>query len=183
GDVPRAILAYRRGMRLAPADSILRSNLAHAREQVVYPGTSETGRPPADNLPPWLPYVSPRVGLLLFVGFYSLGWLGFVRWRMVRRAARLGMGIMAFLLAAFVAGSLALQEWSERTEALHPLVVIAADGLPLRKGNGVLYPPRFELPLNRGVEASLQFERGDWLQIELANGAGGWVPRTAVLLD
>lgn len=183
GNLPQAILAYRRALRLAPSDAILRANLTHAREQVAFPNPSELGRPPADNRPPWLPHVSPRLGLPLFVGFYSLGWLSFVRWWMVSRAAPLGVAILAFVLAAFLGAGFALEDWSECTASSHPLVVIATDGLPLRKGNGVLYPSRFESRLNRGVEARLQFERGDWLQIELASGAVGWVPRAAVLLD
>jgi hypothetical protein len=36
---------------------------------------------------------------------------------------------------------------------------------------------------NRGVEARLLFARGDWLQIELAGGEVGWVPRRLVLVD
>jgi tetratricopeptide (TPR) repeat protein len=182
GDLPRAILAYRHGLRLAPADSVLRANLIHAREQVVYAARGDL-RPPADTVPPWLLYLSPPLSLLLFGAFYSLGWLGFVRWWMVGRTAPLSIGIVAFLLAALPAASLAFLEWSEREQSLHPVVVVAADGVLLRRGNGVLYPPRLESPLNRGVEASLQFERGPWLQIELAGGAMGWVPRTAVLLD
>lgn len=183
GDLPQAMLAYRRGLRLAPTDSILRANLAHARAQVAYPGPGEFGRPATEHWPPWLPYFPLRLGLLLFAGFYSLGWLGLVRCWMVRRAAPLGWGIVAWVLALLTAGNLALQAWNERTESLHPLIVIASDGLPLRKGNGVIYPPRVEAPLNRGVEARLQFERGEWLQIELASGAVGWVPRRAVMVD
>jgi tetratricopeptide (TPR) repeat protein len=182
GDLPRAILSYRHGLRLAPTDSVLRANLFHAREQVVYPARGDL-RPPANNVPPWLLYLSPPLSLLLFGACYSLGWFGFVRWWMVGRTAPLSIGIVAFLLAALPAAGLALEEWSERDQSLHPVVVVAADGVLLRRGNGVLYPPRLESPLNRGVEASLQFERGPWLQIELTSGVVGWVPRTAVLLD
>ena len=46
----------------------------------------------------------------------------------------------------------------------------------LRAGNGLSYPPRYETPLNRGVEARLLFARGAWLQIELSGGEIGWVP-------
>jgi hypothetical protein len=183
GDLPRAILSYRRGLRLDPADPALRTNLAHAREQVVYPARGDFGRPTADNLPTWLLYLSPRLCLLLFVCFYSIGWVGFIRWWMAGRAAPLGIGIMAFLLTALPTARLAVEAWSEREQALHPLVILNVDKVPLRRGNGPLYPPRFESSLNRGVEASLQFERGQWLQIELADGAVGWVPRAAVLLD
>jgi len=53
----------------------------------------------------------------------------------------------------------------------------------LRTGNGLRYPPRYETPLNRGVEARLLFTRGDWLQIEFAGGEVGWVPREYALVD
>src|SRR5207237_1151022 len=80
-------------------------------------------------------------------------------WRLVRRPAFLAMGITTLLLATVSAGDLALREWSARQEVLHPVVVVAADGTGLRKGNGELYPLRSETPLNRGVEARLRFER------------------------
>jgi hypothetical protein len=183
GDLPRAILSYRRGLRLAPTDPVLLANLAFARGQVAYPERGHLGRPPSDNWPPWLPYFSSTQRLLLFFCTYSLGWLGIVRWWMTGRGAVLTAAILAFSLAAFAASSLTLQAWNERQEAFHPLVVLAKDGVLLRKGNGSLYPPRWETPLNRGVEARWRFERGDWLLIELSSGQTGWVPRAAALLD
>lgn len=183
GDLPGAILSYRRGLRLAPDDRALRTSLAYARQQVAYPGREAKGHPPDDSRPPWLPYLSSGQRVLLFLCSYSVGWLGFVHGWMIRRPALLAVGLLALGVAAVVASSLAFEAWSERQESLHPLVVLARDGVPLRKGNGVLYPPRFGTPLNRGVEARLQCERGDWLQIELASGQLGWVPRAAVLLD
>src|SRR5207302_9041873 len=36
GDLPGAILAYRRGLRLNPNDRQMRANLTYARDQVVY---------------------------------------------------------------------------------------------------------------------------------------------------
>jgi hypothetical protein len=76
--------------------------------------------------------------------------------------------------------TLELRHESEPTE---PLVVIADDGVLLRKGHNLHFPPRFETPVNRGVEARLLFEHGDWLQIQLAGGEVGWVPRKLVLVD
>ena len=183
GDLPRALLSYRRGLRLAPADPALRANLAHAREHVTYPGPGELGRPAVDNRPPWLPYLRPNLRLLLCFCLYSLGWLGITRWWMIRQAALLRFAVLAFGLAGLLAARLAVDEWSQRQESLHPLVVLAADGVVLRKGNSSLYPPRYDTPLNRGVEARLLFERGDWLQIELAGGQVGWVPRATALVD
>jgi uncharacterized protein YgiM (DUF1202 family) len=62
-------------------------------------------------------------------------------------------------------------------------VVIAEDGVLLRKGNSTAYPRRHETPVNRGVEARLLFERGDWVQVELSGGETGWVPRGYVRID
>jgi uncharacterized protein YgiM (DUF1202 family) len=73
--------------------------------------------------------------------------------------------------------------WDSGRAADAPLVVIAEDNVILRKGNGLSYPPRYEQPVNRGVEARLRYERGDWLQIELAGGEVGWVPRAVALVD
>jgi hypothetical protein len=63
-------------------------------------------------------------------------------------------------------------------------VVLSADRVPLRNGDGLTYPARYDgKTLNRGVEARLLLERGDWLHIELPGGESGWVPRGTVLLD
>ena len=62
-------------------------------------------------------------------------------------------------------------------------MIIADDGVLLRRGNGLTYPPRYETPVNRGAEARLLVERGDWLKVELAGGQSGWVPLKYVLLD
>ena len=102
---------------------------------------------------------------------------------------------------------LALEDARLRADERHPLVVIAQDGVLLRKGNGEAYPRRYDTPVNRGVEARLVEEREGfpatrgavglalgaptgvvaehqgWVQIELAGGEVGWVPRRFVLID
>jgi hypothetical protein len=182
-DVPRAILAYRRGLRLAPADRELLANLQYAGEQVAYAESSGFGRPPVEHRPPWLPHALPYVRLLLAVGFYTLAWVALTRWLMTRQSGALWAAGVALLLAALPAASLVFDGWENHREFEHPLVVIAADGVLLRRGNGPAYPPCCQTPLNRGVEARLLFARGNWLQIELAGGEVGWVPRVPVLLD
>jgi hypothetical protein len=89
--------------------------------------------------------------------------------------------VAALVLAALLATLLLIGEQARRSA--RPVVVIAADGVLLRRGNGPAYPPRYETPLNAGVEASLRFARGDWLQIELAGGEVGWVSRTAAVVE
>jgi hypothetical protein len=183
GDVPQAILAYRRGLRLAPADRELQAGLRDARAQVVFADARGFGRPPLEHRPPWLPHALPQVRLILTLLLYALAWVALTRWLMTRHGRALWVSGLALLAAVLPAASLAFDAWENCRELQHPLVVLAKDGVLLRRGNGRAYPPRSEVPLNRGVEARLLFARGDWLQIELAGGETGWVPRNSTLLD
>lgn len=182
-DLPHAILSYHRGLRLSPNDRALRDSLAAARERVIYPPSGDLGRPRSDDRPPWLPYLPS--GWLLFAAIpcYVLGCVGLTRWRMVRRGGLLVGGLLALLLAGVLAGWLMIRAEEQREGEAHPLVVIARDGVLLRRGNGEVFPTRYETPINRGVEGRLRFERGGWVQIELSGGEIGWVPRAAVLVD
>jgi hypothetical protein len=180
-DLPGAILAYRRGLRCDPNDRVLRNSLEQARARVAYPASEALGRPALDPLPPWLPRPSQTLlaGLALFL--YSLGWLALTRWWMTRGGNWLWLMVTALGVAAVVGAAWGVGQWQAGDEVRHPLVVIASDGVLVRRGNGATYPPRYETPVNRGVEAQLLFDRGKWLKVELAGGESGWVPRGAVI--
>jgi hypothetical protein len=173
GDLPGAILAYRRGLRLAPDDRALQQLLAAAREQVVYKQPGAFARPPVSLRPPWLPRLPARGGLLLAWAAYGVACLSLARWWMVRRGVWLSSGLGAIAVAVLLGLVLFAEEQSERDQ----------DGVLLRKGNALAYPRRYETPLNRGVEARLLFQKGDWVQIELSGGETGWVPLAYVLID
>ena len=183
GDLPRAILSYQRGLRLAPNDFALRQSLTEARERVMYPASGTLGRPHDDPRPPWLP--NPRTEwLLIGAGVcYALACAALTRWLMVRRVRLLGIALLSLMLAMGLAAWLLVRVEEEREWGEHPLVVIARDSVLLRRGNGTAFPPRYDTPVNRGVEARRLFERDGWLQIELSGGEIGWVPREAVLVD
>jgi hypothetical protein len=180
--LPQAILAYRQGLRLDPANQDLHRNLEFARQQVNYPAPGTFGLPAIDHRPPWLPRW-PGVLLGLAATAYAISVLGLARWWMVRRSHWLTVAGCSFAFALLFAAGLAVETWQIREETQHPVVVIAQDGVQLLIGNGSRYPPRYETPVNRGVEARLRYDRGNWLQIELGTGEIGWVPRHAVLLD
>jgi tetratricopeptide (TPR) repeat protein len=183
GDLPHAILSYRQGLRLAPNDLALRQSLLQARERVIYPASGGLGRPRDDSRPPWLPH--PRSEWLVAGAavWYTLACVALTRWRMVRRGRLLGLGLFTLLLAGALAAWLMLRTRDERELDDHPLVVIARDGVLLRRGDSTTFPPRYDMPVNRGVEARQLFARGSWLQIELSGGEIGWVPRDGVLVD
>jgi hypothetical protein len=182
-DLPHAILSYRHGLRLAPHDRDLRAGLAQARELVVYPAGSTLGRPPRDDWPPWLPRLRSEWMFVAAVVCYVVAWIFLTRWLMIRGGRLLGAGLFAFGGAAALTVAVVLAARRDDRETGGSVVVIAADGVLLRKGNNLNFPPRFETPLNRGVEARLLFERDDWLQIELAGGEVGWIPRPFGLVD
>jgi hypothetical protein len=181
-DLPRALLSYHRGLRLSPNDSALRASLSEARERVVYPQSGNMGRPRNEERPPWLPHV--RSGWLLFAAAacYVLGCVAVTRWRMVRRGRLLAGGLMTLLIAVVLSGWLMIRAEESRQRDAHPLVVIARDGVLLRRGNSLVFPPRYDMPIHRGVEGRLLFERGAWLQIELTGGEIGWVPSASILV-
>jgi hypothetical protein len=183
GDLPQAILSYRRGLRLTPGDRDLRAALAEARALVVYPAGSSLGQPRPAGRPPWLPYPSPRWLFFAAVACYALACAVLTRWLMLRNRKHLTIGINLVIAAALLTiGTGVLGHWQGQ-ESARPLVVIADDGLLLRKGDNLQFPPRYPAPVNKGVEARLLFTRGDWVQIELAGGEVGWVPRQFVLID
>jgi hypothetical protein len=183
GDLPRAILNYRRGLGLAPGDRDLRASLAEAREMVVYPSGTDLGRAPVERRPPWLPYLSPEWPFLAAVACYALAWVCLTRWLMLRHRTLLTTGSGALIAAALFLFGMGILLRLEGQDATHPVAVVADDGVLLRRGDSLQFPPRFQTPVNRGVEARLLFVRGDWVQIELAGGEVGWVPRGLVLVD
>jgi hypothetical protein len=181
-DLPHAILAYRRGLRLAPGDADLTAGLAEARSRVARPNAA-FGRPPEDGGPPWAGYIGAGCLFAAAVAAYVAACCCLTRWLMTRRVSFLSAAIGALIVAGVPTALLLGAVWDERSERDHPLVVIAEDGVLLRKGDGPGFPPRYETPLNKGVEGRLLFRRGDWVQIELTGGEVGWTPHAKLLMD
>src|SRR5258708_8804569 len=80
GDVPRAILSFRRALRFAGSERRIPEALTFARAQVAYPGGGTFGRPPAEQRPPWLPRVASTWYLCLGLIIYYIGWLALSYW-------------------------------------------------------------------------------------------------------
>jgi hypothetical protein len=180
GDLPRSILAYRRGLQLAPDDQRLQSHLAQARKQVPHGAPIEIGRPP--DVSQWL-YLPPQLEMMLGLLLYYGCWLALAGWWLTRRTWLLGASVFLGALSFVPLCRLALEYQRRLDEADHPLVVVSKDQTELRWGNGNAYPARYPKALRRGVEARCLYERKGWLQIELADGYLGWIPREAALID
>ena len=93
-ELGQAILAYRRGLRLAPHDHDLRAGLDEVRRRVAYPGDKAFGRPPADPGPLWPPTIAKKWLFTAALAAFLIGW-GFVaRWLMKRTLRPLGLAIL-----------------------------------------------------------------------------------------
>jgi uncharacterized protein YgiM (DUF1202 family) len=141
------------------------------------------GRPADDGWPGWLPRPLPWLPAAAALVAYVCGCLALTRWRMMRAGRPLGLAAVSFGVALVLGTVWGAWAWQRREEGRHPVVVIADDGVLLRKGNGLSYPPAHDAPVNRGVEARLLAERGGWAQVELAGGETGWVAGKYVVLD
>jgi len=181
-DLPEAILAYRRGLRLDPGDRVLRENLEEARNQVQYPpGT--LCRPADDKWPAWLPRLADNLLLGLALGLYAFGCVAITRWLLVRRAFLLLLGAMAIVVASGTAAWWGVRQRQARDESAHPLVVVKTT-TPLHAGNGASYPlHKTMLSVARGMEGRMRYARGDWLQVQFPGGARGWLQRDHVLIN
>src|SRR5262249_59630657 len=96
GNLPGAILAYRRGLRLEPGDRDLRRNLELVRAEVGYPPGSSLGRP-RDVSPPWLPSLAPGRLFWAGVAFYTVAWGLLTRWLVRRRGRGLSLALGSLL--------------------------------------------------------------------------------------
>jgi len=178
--LPEAILAYRQGLALDPGDADLRDALDIARSKVLRVDDKHGLAEPL-AWPTSLPW--PGYGGLL--GAFVVGWsmaciLALVAWR--RWSS--GYAIAAACLAIFALGFAATWRHVHDRSSADDLVVLRDDGIALRRGNGVHFPPHPDLPvLRRGMEARRLHERGVWLQVRFASGEIGWLPRDAVAMS
>ena len=179
GDLPRAILCYRLGLRREPGDAELRRGLRQARDRVVFAEGAVLGRPPEADAAGWLHELS--IGWLFTLGvvLHAAGWAFLTRWFMVRRSRLLVAGLLSLGVGLYL-GWIVFQRQSG--DAAPPVVVIARDGVLLRKGNAVAFPAWSEVPLNRGVEAEKLLSRDGWVQIRLHGGEVGWVGLAEVVV-
>jgi hypothetical protein len=181
GDLPRAILAYRRGLRLDPSNLKLETALVYARSRVEYPPSPAAGlmQPDRKFWPGWLEL--HRLGFAAFAA-YTIACLAVTRRRMTRRRLWLGIAICGAVIALVPAVGSGVEWLRRQRDDATPVVVLARSEM-LRTGNGTEYPPRLDVALPRGAEVRRLFERGGWYQVELSGGPVGWLPRDAVVTD
>lgn len=183
-NVPAAILAYRRGLRLAPGRRDLLDNLALAQARIHSTGGGTTSATDAWlSLIPWLPAYLHGMLFAATVLAYALACLSLATWLKLRPGRLPGRAMLLLVLTAACAFFWHREHARLQHDLDHPLVVMKRE-TPLVLGNGPSYPPHPSIAtLQAGMEARRLGQRGGWLQIQLAGGAIGWVPATAALVD
>jgi tetratricopeptide (TPR) repeat protein len=179
GDVGRAVVNYRRALRLSPGDEDIRKNLQSARNlcevQVAAPATSAL----LETVLFWHFGTSPASRATFVLIAYGLFWLlMLLRLLMLRRSEVLTWAIRCVAaLTLIVGGSVA---WETLVQTHRNAGVVVADDVVLRKGNSEEYEPLLDRPLSAGVEFDLIEERpdvegGSWYRIRLRDGKEGWL--------
>lgn len=181
GNLPKAVVAFRAGLRETPCDLDLLRGLAECRAAIPYPTPAraeERLRP--DPPSGWRHRVGEWDAFRLAALSAALAVIGLAR-RLTARdgwaipvAAVGGVGALVCLVAALEFGAEAA------AEVERPTLVVTAE-VYLRKGNGLSHQPRIDATVPRGTELAERTRRGDWVQVEVAGGAVGWLPESAVV--
>lgn len=172
----RAVLAYRRALRLDPSAERARRNLGFLRDRL--PEWLPRPRSPGaiDSLFFWYRLWSrPTLHLILAVNFAILLLL-LTPWSMAPGHRRLLRGAAAVAAASFA--TLALSLLLERDQSADGVLLV--HGAVLRSADSLGAPPALGHPLPAGAEVTVLSARNEWARIELADGQNGWVPTSTV---
>jgi tetratricopeptide (TPR) repeat protein len=178
-DLGRAILYYRRGLRLEPGNRRLQANLRYALSQRIDQFDASTQQDLVPRLLFWHDDLSPRTQVTLAVLGFGLVWVGACVRLFWRRSSLLWFMTGAALVFLLFTSS-ALVVHAQQTTVRHGVIV--APEARVRKGNGESYALQFPQPLHPGAEFVILEERGAWLYIRLENGASGWIRRERAAL-
>ncbi len=179
GQLGFAILSYERALKLLPGDEDVRANLTFAGTLV----SSGLEPPPLPLAIGWVVDLYQRTGSGLLAQVLSLSFLigGSAvtillldRWPSLRTAALVvlaGSGVVALVAGASLVAKGRAE--SNRIEA-----IVVTENAYVRSGPGESSPRLAEI--HEGLKVRILGEREGFLQISLANGLTGWVPRGQV---
>lgn len=170
----RAVLAYRRALRLAPDDARARANLAWLRDRqpLWLPRPSASGT--LDSLLFWRQQFNVAQLFCAGAAAFAVGLLLLAPWS--RQRPRWLRSLAApFLLAWAALSATALATDDQRSAG-----VLLADGATLRSADSPGASPAFANPLPAGAEVDVLEARESWLRVALADGTSGWLPSASV---
>lgn len=173
-DIGRAILNYRRALKLDADDMNIRNNLAFARSRRADKVTMQTEKRVLQTLFFWHYDFSLRTKLLLACIFFAILCLSATVWVWRGRGPVTSVTVvLAGVLWLCFLGSVAVASHSR--SARIGGVVTAAE-IVARQGDGPNYAASFKEPLHAGTEFDLLSRRPGWFHIALADGSDAWIP-------
>ena len=178
-DLGRAILHYRRGLRLEPGNRQIQANLTYGRSRRVDQIDVSSQRSLVHQLFFWQNELSVQTQWTLALTGYCLVWSGVFAHLFWRRAALLWGVAGAAFVCLVLAGSTLFMHYQQTSRRAG---VIVAEEVVVRKGNGESYTPQLPQPLHAGTEFVVLEARGSWCAIQLENGTSGWIRRDSAAL-
>lgn len=172
-DIGRAILNYRRAELYAYNDTNLQQNLTYALQRRQDEIDVEAQRKVMQTLFFWHYDISARTRTLVFGAAFASTWVFAALFLFIRRPwIKWCAGASAVLAVALLASLLVEAGTAGKTRS----GVIIADSTVARKGDSNSYEQSFQDPLHAGTEFQLLEDRGNWLNISLADGRQCWLP-------
>lgn len=171
-DLGRAILNYRRGLRLEPGNRRLQANLRYARDQRIDQFDTRVQHAVVARLLFWQDDLTLRAQVTVAVIGFLLVWAAAFAHLFWRQPSLLWLMAGAALVFLLFAGS-AFVVHAQNDTARHG-VIVAQEAL-VRKGNGQSYALQFPRPLHPGAEFEVIETRRTWLHVRLENDATGWI--------
>jgi hypothetical protein len=172
-DMGRVILNYRKSELYMPNDVNLRQNLAYAREKRHDQIEEKQETRILKTLFFWYYDLPQNARLMVFVISFMFIWIFACIRIFIKHSFLFWCIAAASVLSLLFAGSLAADRISYNKNLSG---VIVSSEVTARKGNSETYEPSFKDPLHSGTEFTLLEQRGDWINIELADSRTCWLP-------
>jgi hypothetical protein len=180
GQLGKAILNYRRAVKIDDSDENIKKNLAFARSKRIDKIAIKTEKRVLQTLFFWHYDFSIKTKFLLTCVFFGIIcicvtviiWFG-------RSASWTASAIICGILTLCFLASVAVEF---KTQAEKVCGVITDKEVVARQGDGQNYPPSFKDPLHEGTEFDLLENRPGWFHIKLSDDSDGWIPNSAAEL-
>jgi len=180
GQLGKAILNYRRAVKIDGSDENIKKNLAFARSQRIDKVAVKTEKRVLQTLFFWHYDFSIKTKFLLTCIFFGIVCLCITTTIWFGRIGPLtaAMAICGILTICFLASVIV----ESRSQTSTICGVITAKEVIARQGDGQNYPPSFKEPLHEGTEFDLLENRPGWFHIKLSDDSDSWIPNDSAEL-
>lgn len=180
GRLGKAVLNYRRAVKIDGSDENVQKNLAFARSKRIDKITVKTEKRVLQTLFFWHYDFSLKTKFLLTCIFFGIICISItaVIW-FGRNVAWTASAIICGVLTLCFLASVTLEYNRQASETCG---VITAKEVIARQGDGENYSPSFKEPLHEGTEFDLLEHRPGWFHIKLSDDSDGWIPNNTAEL-